>query len=342
METPFQSVQIQWAVGDRFFSSESLNAVYPESDIRWFNYPASVGEAGFSSLKLASGMSLHRSRFKFGTASEPVISGMPAPVATIDVMFREPTLVIQAVLHGRASRRDAVKHGVWCHPYAIDSEQTVVKVESESRFELTLDTSSDIEFIYLHANATSLDLLLGPALAATLLTGVSQHSCPTLNLPAQVLSALRFSFDDYLEGAILKAHAHSKAMEFLTALVRHRAGYRQPARVPKHARAAAIRDHIHACGLNIPNSQTLSHQFGLTPRTLNAAFVDAYGMTVSQYIKEHRLLMAHEELINSHTSIGEIAAKLGYSQLSNFSAAFKSLFGYAPTTLRLKPVPKEI
>jgi len=80
----------------------------------------------------------------------------------------------------------------------------------------------------------------------------------------------------------------------------------------------------------------------LTPRTLNAAFVDAYGMTVSQYIKEHRLLMAHEELINSHTSIREIAAKLGYSQLSNFSAAFKSLFGYAPTTLRLKPVTKKI
>ena len=341
METPFQSFQIEWAVGDRCFSSESLNAVYPESDIRWFNYPASVGEAGFTSLKLASGMSLHRSRFKFDTTDALTPVDMPPPVATIDVTFREPTLVVQAVLCGRASRRDVVDQKGWCAPYAINFEQTVVKVESGGRFELTLDTASDIEFIYLHANAKSLDLLLGPTLAATLLSDLSKHDCPTQNLPPQVLGALRFCFDDHLEGQILKAHAQSKAMEFLTALLKHRAGYRQPARVPKQARAEAIRDHIHACGLNMPNTQALSSQFGLSPRTLNAAFVDAYGMTVSRYIKEHRLLMAHEQLSDSDAPIGEIASKLGYSQLSNFSAAFKSLFGYAPTTLRLKPVPKE-
>ncbi len=341
METPFQSFQIEWSVGDRCFSSEALNAVYPESDIRWFNYPASVGEAGFSSLKLSSGMSLHHSRFKFDVAGELTSTNMPPPVATVDVMFREPTLVVQAALCGRASRRDAMNNTGWCHPYAIDFEQTVVKVESESRFELTLDTSEAIEFIYLHANAKSLNLLLGPSLASALLTEIPEDSSPTHNLPPQVLSALRFCFDDYLEGPMLKAHAQSKAMEFLTALVKHRAGYRQPARVPKQARASTIRDHIHACGMNVPNAQTLSSQFGLSSRTLNAAFVEAYGMTVSQYIKEHRLLMAHEQLSHSDAPIREIASRLGYSHLSNFSAAFKSLFGYAPTTLRLKPVQKE-
>lgn len=337
METPFSSFRMEWAVGEHRFSNESLNAAYPDSDIQWFNYPSSVGQAGFSSLKLSSGMSLHRSRFKFASESKPALS----PVASVDVVYREPTLVIQAVFSGKTSRRDFCDNASWCFPYTVDLQQTLVKVESESRFELTFDATSDIEVVYLHANASSLQLLLGSALSDKLLTDIINQSQPTQQLPTQVLSPLKFCFDGHLKGPLLKAHAQFKAMEFLTALVKMRAGHLQSARVSKDARAQAIRDHITACGLNLPNSQTLSRMFGLTPRTLNAAFVDAYGMTVARYVKEHRLMIAHEELTISDVTIREVAAKIGYSQVSNFSAAFKSFFGYAPTTLRLKPISKE-
>lgn len=337
METPFRSFRMEWAIGEHRFSSESLNATYPENDFQWFEYPASLGRAGFTSLKLASGMSLHRSKFNFANGVRPA----PNPVATIDVKFREPTLVVQAVFSGQASRRDLLDTTPWRCPYVIDLEQTLVKVESDSRFELSFDASKDTELLHLHANASSLELLLGSTLSDKLLSDISKQARPTQQLPTQVLSPLKFCFDGRLEGPLLKAHAQSKAMEFLTALVRLQAGYTQSPRVPKDARAQAIRDHINACGFNLPNSQALSRMFGLTPRTLNAAFVDAYGMTVSRYVKEHRLLIAHEQLTNSDVSIREIAARVGYSQVSNFSSAFKSLFGYAPSTVRCKPILKE-
>jgi len=336
METPFSSFRMEWTVGEQRFASESLNTSYPDQDIPWFDYPESLGSAGFSSLKLASGMSLHHSVFRFSANSSP----QPAPVARVNVTFREPTLTVQAVLRGKTVRREIEGDALFRSPYAIDTDHTLIKVESNSTFELTLDSSSDVEMIYLHANASSLHRLLGTALSEKLFAELRKQPQPTKSLPTQVISPLKYCFDEHLKGAMLKLHAQSKAIEFLTALIRYRAGNRYLPRVPKDHRAQAIRDHITACGLNLPNGQMLSEMFGLTPRTLNAAFVNAYGMTVARYIKEHRLLIAHEQLTNSDIPIREVASMLGFSQVSNFSAAFKSLFGYPPTTLRRKPVQR--
>lgn len=338
MQTPFRRFSIQLTVGEHCFSSESLNSAYPEEDIQWFDYPASLGDAGFSSLKLTSGMSLHRSVFRF----RPPASPRPAPVALVDVTFREPTLVIQAVLSGKASRREISGDALFRSPFTIDPNHTLIKVETNSTFELTVDTGTDVEMIYLHANASSLKLLLGPVLADKLFAELRKQPQPTRTLPSQILSPLKFCFDQHLDGAMLKLHAQSKALEFLSGLIRYRASGRRLPRLNKDHRAQAIRDHIMACGLNLPTGQMLSQMFGLTPRTLNAAFLNAYGMTVARYIKEHRLLVAHERLTNSDVSIREIASMLGYSQVSNFSAAFKSLFGYPPTGLRRKPAPRII
>ncbi len=63
---------------------------------------------------------------------------------------------------------------------------------------------------------------------------------------------------------------------------------------------------------------------------------------VARYIKEHRLLIAHEQLANTDVSIREIASMLGFSQVSNFSATFKAQFGYPPTSLRRKPATRSM
>lgn len=335
MDTPFRSFRMDWTVGEHHFNSESLNTAYPEQDIKWFDYPPSLGNAGFSSLKLASGMSLHHSIFRFSANPSP----QPTPVAHVDVTFREPTLIVQAVFSGKTTRREIGGDALFRSPYAIDPAHTLIKVESSSTFELSFDPCIDVEMIYLHANASSLELLLGKSLSEQLFAELRKQPQPTRTLPPQVISPLKFCFDEQLSGPMLKLHAQSKAIEFLSGLIRYRAGNRRLPRVGKDQRAQAIRDHIKACGLNLPNSHMLSQMFGLTPRTLNAAFLNAYGMTVARYIKEHRLLIAHEQLINTDVSIREIASMLGYSQVSNFSATFKSMFGYPPTSLRRKRVP---
>ncbi len=76
----------------------------------------------------------------------------------------------------------------------------------------------------------------------------------------------------------------------------------------------------------------------MSVKTLTLAFVQDYGMTVAQFIREHRLALAHEQLTTSSLPIREIASRLGYSQMSNFSALFKSFYGYSPSTLRQQRV----
>uniref|UniRef100_UPI0040554009 helix-turn-helix domain-containing protein n=1 Tax=Orrella sp. TaxID=1921583 RepID=UPI0040554009 len=338
METPFRSFSVQWIVGEQRFTNESLNNAYPDQDIQWFNHPPSLGDAGFTSLKLASGMSVHHSIFRFPKSG----ARHHGPIALVDVTFREPTLVVQAVLSGNTTRREISGDALFRSPYPLDPNHTLIKVESNSTFELAIDPSADVEIIYLHANASSLRLLLGETLAEKLFAELRQQPQPTRTLPAQIISPLKFCFDQHLEGPMLKLHAQSKAIDFLSGLIRYRSTGRRSPRLAKDHRAQSIRDHICACGLNLPNTQQLSQKFGLTPRTLNAAFLNEYGMTVARYIKEHRLLIAHEQLANTDVSIREIASMLGFSQVSNFSATFKAQFGYPPTSLRRKPATRSM
>lgn len=46
---------------------------------------------------------------------------------------------------------------------------------------------------------------------------------------------------------------------------------------------------------------------------------------------------AHEAILKSDVALKQLSERLGYSHVSNFSAAFKQRFGYAPGSLR-KPL----
>ena len=103
----------------------------------------------------------------------------------------------------------------------------------------------------------------------------------------------------------------------------------------------AVRTYIEKAGASCPPVPELARLFGLNAKTINATFTEAYGMSVSRFIKERRLAWAHELLQNSQLPLREICSRLGFSQVSNFSNAFKDFFGYSPTILRQKTVPNE-
>lgn len=90
---------------------------------------------------------------------------------------------------------------------------------------------------------------------------------------------------------------------------------------------------------NIDNPFTileLSRQVGINQTKLKDGFKMIFGETVFGYLQEIRMTKAKNYLLNTALPIQEISVLSGYQSVSNFSIAFKRIFGYSPTQLRLK------
>ena len=80
----------------------------------------------------------------------------------------------------------------------------------------------------------------------------------------------------------------------------------------------------------------LSKQYNISPSSLSHRFSAATGMSVMEYLLSCRMASAKQMLADSKMSIGEIVDRCGFSDNSNFSRTFKSLYGMSPTDFRKK------
>ena len=90
-----------------------------------------------------------------------------------------------------------------------------------------------------------------------------------------------------------------------------------------------ILDYIH---LNLGqdlSKQTLCSLFYISPSHLGREFKRATGQSVSNYIRERRLIQARR-LIHSGASVTEAAAKAGFKDYSAFYRAYRTQFGTGP------------
>lgn len=327
MQTPFKSYSVQWMVGDQLLTDTQVNTRYATDDLYWIQYPLppEIGQGAFTSIQLSSGLSLHHSRFEF----HPQRDINRHLSASIEIDMKEPSLLVTSVLSGGFTRldqmRDLEQH--------MAPKRTLIqwsdRIQSTMRFgELPM-----VEVLYLRASQSSLQGLMGDELT-TRLEHLVSLSDPLVTLPRSVTAPLAFCFDYRLTGSLHKLHAQTKALDFLEGLIRYfeARGLHQAVK-PEH-RAQAVHDLIRQQPANLPTTAELAKRFGLSAKTLNGAFMREFGMSVAQFTKEHRLALAHDQIVNSTLPIREIAARLGYSQMSNFSAAFKSFYGYSPSTLR--------
>lgn len=75
-------------------------------------------------------------------------------------------------------------------------------------------------------------------------------------------------------------------------------------------------------------------QTGINERTLQRAFLGAYGITPKSYIQAFQLNNAHKALLNSNpdsTSVTEVAKTTGFWHMSQFAADYRRQFGELPS-----------
>lgn len=55
------------------------------------------------------------------------------------------------------------------------------------------------------------------------------------------------------------------------------------------------------------------------------------GYTVSEYIRNRRITLATQELVNSRSKVIDVAMKYGYESPESFTKAFRKIHGFSPS-----------
>lgn len=80
--------------------------------------------------------------------------------------------------------------------------------------------------------------------------------------------------------------------------------------------------------------EELAEQFDLSVSALKKCFKGVYGTAIFTYMRNFRMDMAAALLVQTDESVTEIAGKVGYTNSSKFSEAFKSVKGKTPLEYR--------
>lgn len=90
--------------------------------------------------------------------------------------------------------------------------------------------------------------------------------------------------------------------------------------------------HIHECSM-----ESLSRQFNISMSLLKTHFKKQYSISLGEFVQHQCINKARELLLSGVAPVQDIAFQLGYTDVSNFSRAFRNHMGYSPNLLRLYP-----
>ncbi len=88
---------------------------------------------------------------------------------------------------------------------------------------------------------------------------------------------------------------------------------------------------------NPPDTMELARAVGLSRSKLQRCFFRVYGVSLFEYLRNHRLQTARQLLQSGEVNVTEAALHVGYANQSYFAKAFKAMFGVAPGTLLHTP-----
>lgn len=179
---------------------------------------------------------------------------------------------------------------------------------------------------------------LGPSLAERLIQrlDIDASRVRVWPVPLAVTAPLHAALFNQTNGCLLRLFAQARILDYLVALNAHLGLTENRAHPRQRARDAArdLNAYLGELEGKLPSLDALGAQFGLSARRLNTAFVNEYGLPIHRFIAEQRLREAHQAILDSDISLKQLAARLGYTHVNHFNAAFKRLFGYPPGSLR--------
>lgn len=150
-----------------------------------------------------------------------------------------------------------------------------------------------------------------------------------------VESIRRCPFGGACRDMALSARCHDLLLEFLTTLSGASANRLATSTqgLDRQVRAAAqlLTEDLETP----PTVAELARRVGLGETTLKRGFHQVFGTTIFGYLRTRRMERAREALQSGKATVLEAAAMVGYSNPSNFAAAFRRQFGVTPKKYQL-------
>lgn len=81
-------------------------------------------------------------------------------------------------------------------------------------------------------------------------------------------------------------------------------------------------------------SEFISHKLGYAYTYLSNVFSETHGMTIQQYIIQHKIERVKELLVYNELNMNEIADQVHYSSASHLSKQFKKITGLTPSNYK--------
>lgn len=138
------------------------------------------------------------------------------------------------------------------------------------------------------------------------------------------------------EGLTRRIYLESKVYE-LIALLNAGVSTNKPAIKLKKADLDRIHQAAHLIKENLENPLTipeLAKQVGINQTKLKECFKEVFNNTIFGYLQQIRMNEARNYLYNTNLTVQEIGNLLGYQHMSNFSAAFKKVYGISPLKIK--------
>lgn len=85
---------------------------------------------------------------------------------------------------------------------------------------------------------------------------------------------------------------------------------------------------------NSPCIDTIAKNVNMSVSGLSKTFKKSYGMNISKYRQQQKLMRSFDMILAGKFSILQIALDVGYRDQSSFTRAFKEYFGFTPTDLK--------
>ena len=331
---PYKDVRYEWLSPSEESCDGKIRDDFGKSG--WVDYPMlpETGKGGYEALELVFGMSVVRTTLEFS----PEMLGQWLPLMTTHIEYTEPSFQAFTM----RGLRGSVKEEFPPSHVAVSPGMDLFRHTERYCSTFTVDAGFSGEAHHVSLSRTVLNQLIGEAMGDLLLEELSIARAPDLtvrSIPLHVSHLLMAAMTPMLIGPTRNLYCQAKILEYLAALGEYVSAdaKRLPMRSQRSKqRAQAIYDQLVACDGKLPTLIELAQQYGRSMKLLNEEFTAEFGRSIFGFMTEHRLEQAHAALVKSDVSIKQLAARLGYTHVSNFAIVFKRRYGYPPGSLRRK------
>lgn len=158
-----------------------------------------------------------------------------------------------------------------------------------------------------------------------------------VELSKEILINLEKNNHDLLSKAILKTQTFQLISTFFkNAYIDQRIGNYSSIETPDYEKIAKAEKLLLDTVSNpFSGVEHIAETVGMSPTKLKLTFKSVHGVSMMQYHKEKKLLLAMQLIQNTDMQIKNIALATGYKSSSKFTANFKKRFGKMPSEIRL-------